>query len=111
MHRADRPKRPISALSPRSEHVLVTRRVRKLPYPPQARRLQYNLRAIVLRPLTFFHFSPGGRCPRFATLKPPVNICHDWLERLLQSTYPEPRALPAEYRPNVRFFVISFPVR
>lgn len=36
----------------------------------------------MLRLLTFFHFSPDGRDRRFATLKPPVNICHDWLERL-----------------------------
>ena len=50
-------------------------------YPPQARRLQYNLRAIVLRLLTFFHFSPGSRDRGLPPSSLRSNICHDWLER------------------------------
>lgn len=51
----------------------------------------------MLRPLTFSIFLPAV-----------VIIAMTGLH-VLQSTYLEPRALPAEYRPNVRFLSLVFP--
>ena len=98
VHRADRLKRPISALSPRLEHVLVTPPgVTHHPIP-----LAFGGYNIICAQLCY-------DCWHFSIFLPAVVIIAMTGLHVLQSTYPEPRALPAEHRPNVRFLSLVFP--